>query len=104
LNYILSILIILDIFISLGLLIIKIGRIDYKKDKYNENDIFSPEVLIILPVKGNDFEMSYNLKSLKVQSYSNFGIIAVADDENDESLTLGEKEEIENICSTLNDQ
>ncbi len=103
-NYILLILIILDIFISLGLRIIKIGWIDYKKDKYNENDIFSPEVLIILPVKRKDFEMSYNLKSLKEQSYSNFRIIAVADDENDESLTLGEKEEIENICSILNDQ
>ena len=48
--------------------------------------------------------MSYNLKSLKEQSYSNFRIIAVADDENDESLTLEEEKEIENICSILNDQ
>jgi len=72
LSYILLILIILNIFISLGLLIIKIGWIDYKKNKYNENDILSPEVLIILPVKGKDFELSYNLKSLKEQSYSKF--------------------------------
>lgn len=98
-NYILLILIILDIFISLGLLIIKIGRIDYKKDKYNENDIFSPEVLVILPVKGKDFEMSYNLKSLKEQSYNNFRIIAVADDENDESLNILKEVGIEYIIS-----
>jgi len=86
----------LDIFISLGLLIIKMGRIYNEKDKYNENDIFSPEVLIILPVKGKDFEMSYNLKSLKEQSYSNFRTIAVADDE---SLNILKEVGIEYIIS-----
>jgi len=83
LSYISLVLIILNIFISLGLLIIWIEWIDYKKDKYSENDIFSPEVLIILPVKEKDFEMSYNLKSLKEQSYRHFRIIAVSDDKND---------------------
>ncbi len=93
------ILLIFDTLISFGLLIIKIGRVGYKRESYDDEDDFNPRVLVILPVKGIDFEMEYNLKSLKEQSYSNYRIIAVADSEDDKSLDLIRKEGIEFMIS-----
>ncbi|MGC8546267.1 MAG: glycosyltransferase [Thermoplasmata archaeon] len=90
---------ILDILIASGLLIIKLGRLNYNKEKYEGGDYFNPKALIILPIKGKDFQMNLNLRSLKQQTYSNFRIIAVIDDENDESVDVLKEEGIEYLIS-----
>ncbi len=90
-NALLVLFLVLDILISLGMLIIRVGGHDSKKGDWEEGDStsqYSPKILVILPVKGKDFEMKINFQSLLDQSYDNYRIIAVADREDDESLEV----------------
>jgi len=50
--------------------------------------------LVILPIKGVDYELEENLASLKEQQYSPYDIVAVVDNENDESVPYLRKQGI----------
>ncbi len=65
--------------ISLGFIIIEAHK--YKSERII-ND-YRPRTLVIVPVKGKDFTLENNLKSIKDQDYSNFDMVCVIDSCND---------------------
>ena len=96
------ILIIITVFMllfSLGFIVI-----NFSNTKYSDGDIlpdgnYNPKVLIILPVKGLDFEFEKNLASLKNQDYSNYRILASVDSEDDPAVEVLKKNEIPYIIA-----
>ncbi len=93
---------IIDALISIGLLIIRIGKIQIKKENAEFIYEYNPKVLVIIPARGTDYEMSENLKSIKNQSYNNYEIVAVIDDLNDKALDQIKANNMNFILSNAN--
>lgn len=78
----------LNFLFSAGIMLTYLGRRN-KDDVDGNNDIapkINKRVLVILPVKGVDYEFEKNLVSLKEQEYSHYDIVAVVDSEKDDSV------------------
>ncbi len=90
------ILLIFLLLIFVGLLALSVRR-RYKEEDYSG---FWPEVLIIVPCKGSDIDLSGNLRSLKEQKYPSFSIKAVIDDENDLAVNAIQEAGIDYLLST----
>jgi Glycosyltransferases, probably involved in cell wall biogenesis len=84
------------ILISIGFLIINFSNLKYQDESEKSNYDYNPKVLVILPVKGLDFEFEKNLESLINQDYKNFKIVASIDDENDPAAEI-----LKNIISHI---
>lgn len=89
-NPVLIVILLFDVLVSIGLLIIKIGRFGYKKEQKLFESItgLSPRTIVILPVKGIDYQMEMNIQSLQQQSYKNYSIVAVADNNSDPAVQV----------------
>jgi len=87
------------ILISIGFLIINFSNMKYEDDNEKSNYDYCPRVLIILPVKGLDFEFEKNLESLINQDYKNFKIVASIDDESDPAVEILKKYHIPYIIA-----
>lgn len=74
---------VLLIFIFLGLTYIATVRTEIQQ--YNK--IQGLSVLVIIPCRGNDYELEENLKSISTQDYPDFKTIAVVDSTSDEALS-----------------
>ena len=74
--------------IWLGLMLINISGLRGKSEKSAELPKgYNPRVLVILPCKGIDVTLDSNIKSLKMQDYQNFMLVAVVDDKEDPAIS-----------------
>ncbi|MEM0202177.1 MAG: glycosyltransferase family 2 protein [Candidatus Micrarchaeaceae archaeon] len=102
----------LDIFtiflsmVSLGLVLINLSGLRRKSEKSVElQKNYNPKALVILPCKGVDVTLDSNIKSLKMQDYQNFMLIAVVDDDKDEAIKALNENMVDyifakDVCST----
>jgi len=84
------------------LILISTGFIFIELHKYMDNNIkndYCPETLVILPCRGIDYSLKDNLNSIKNQSYNNFKLICVVDNENEGALKIIKELNIEYITS-----
>ncbi len=78
--------------LSIGLLSTYVSRkISTKGNISKEGGDPPSKVLVILPVKGEDYEMEENFRSLLSQDYKHYDILAVVDDEGDQSVGVLQK-------------
>lgn len=83
----------INLLLVIGIMLTYVSRNDYKGRRSEEVPIsgYRPKTLVILPIKGVDYELEKNLRSLKFQDYSPFDLVAVVDSEEDPSIPYLEK-------------
>lgn len=94
---------ILLVFYTVLLVLISVGFIYLESSKYHSEHIindYRPKTLVIMPVRGLDYSMEDNLKSIQNQKYKNYKFICVVDSENDRSLQVIKRIGIEYITSS----
>jgi cellulose synthase/poly-beta-1,6-N-acetylglucosamine synthase-like glycosyltransferase len=76
--------------LAAGMMATYVSRRGYMKDNAELplDQKYSPNVLVIMPVKGIDYELEKNLLSIKAQDYKKYDIIAVVDDMSDPSVEI----------------
>ncbi len=84
--------------ISAGFLYIEFHP-EINNDEYND---YKQSCLVIVPCRGVDYSLEENLKSIMNQSYKNYKMLCVIDDENDPSLNIIKKLGIDYIKSDYN--
>ncbi|MGP6206538.1 glycosyltransferase [Cuniculiplasma sp. SKW3] len=72
-----------------------------RKYKRSYSGSYKGKVLVIIPIRGVDFELSENLESIKFQDYKNYSIICVVDDEKDQCVEHIIKAKLDYIVSTF---
>ncbi len=83
------------ILISIGLLFIEFHKnID---DSLTEN--YEPETLVMVPCRGMDFSLEDNLKSIKNQKYPKYRMICIVDSNDDPSLEIIKRLNIDYVLS-----
>lgn len=98
--------IILDIYIGfialvfLGMLLIDIAPAIRKKQERKIPGNYNPNVLVMVPCRGNDLTLEDNLKSIASQDYKKCSVIAIVDSKGDSSLKAIEKAGIKWIISS----
>ncbi len=96
---------ILLIFYTVLLLLIAAGFLYIESSKYHSEHIvndYRPKTLVIMPVRGVDYSLETNLKSVKEQKYENFKLICVVDSGGDDSVNVIKKMGVEYIISSYN--
>lgn len=89
-----------NILLAIGLLSTYFSKRDYLKDPARRVDESPrPTALVILPVKGIDYEMEKNFLSIQSQDYSSYDILSVVDDESDPSIEILKKLNVNYIVS-----
>ncbi len=63
---------------------------------------YKGNILVIIPIKGLDFQLVENLESIKNQDYREFSIICVVDSEDDESVQYIKNSNLNYILSSHN--
>ncbi|MEM0135541.1 MAG: glycosyltransferase family 2 protein [Thermoplasmatales archaeon] len=91
----------IDILFASGIMLTYLGRRE-RGEAWNSTRSVNEvkRALVILPIKGVDYELDKNLSCLKNQDYGSFDIIAVVDSEEDKSVPFLEKEGIEHMVSS----
>ncbi len=77
-----------NLLLSAGIMLTYLSRSDRDNQSSRSKGVqrFSTRTLVIVPVKGVDYELEKNLVSLKGQKYGQFELIAVVDDETDPAV------------------
>jgi cellulose synthase/poly-beta-1,6-N-acetylglucosamine synthase-like glycosyltransferase len=70
--------------------------------RYTPGKDYNPKVLVIIPCKGDDIELTENLKSAMKQDYRNYNAIAVVGSKDDSALGPIRKSGIKHYVANLN--
>jgi cellulose synthase/poly-beta-1,6-N-acetylglucosamine synthase-like glycosyltransferase len=92
----------IDLLFAAGIMSTYISRKDYKKqfrDGHCKTE-YEPRTLVIIPVKGVDYELEKNLRSIMNQNYGSFDVVAVVDSDDDPSVEFLRKEGITYMLSS----
>lgn len=81
--------------------VIKLRGRNNMEEKVHNPMAYQPRVLVIVPCRGMDRGLEGNLKSIKMQDYPDFRVIAVVDDASDPAVDATEKAEVQHIISNI---
>jgi cellulose synthase/poly-beta-1,6-N-acetylglucosamine synthase-like glycosyltransferase len=92
----------IDLLFAAGLMSTYISRNDYKKQfvaSYSKTE-YKTNPLVIIPVKGVDYGLERNLRSIMNQDYGPFDVVAVVDSDDDPSVEFLRKVGINYMLSS----
>lgn len=72
-----------------------------RKYKRSYSGSYKGKVLVIIPIRGVDFELRENLESVKFQDNKNYSIVCVVDDEKDQCVDYIKEVKLDYIVSSF---